>query len=390
MFASGKVSRYGWMHPSDPSGEHPLTAATLRQKPVRDLARLAKQHGVAGWHAMRKDQLIRALVRKARARQPVPAAAMRPKPAPSRPAVPAPRRDEAVARRLEEAREKLARAKLLVTRPEPGKSAGTLRDRIVLMVRGPHWIHAFWEITPTSVQRAQAALGQEWHGARPTLRVLQVETGLQASPSERVIREIEVHGGVKNWFIDVRDPMRCRVEIGYLGSMGRFHALARSAAVVVPGSGQADTLDTHWGDIAPECERIYSMSGGFSPEHPNTDLQALLEEKLRRPIVPPATRHGSMDDEPEPESSSDFQVEVDAELIVYGVTQPGAYVTLQGEPVKLAPDGTFRVRVDFPNKRQVLPIIACHPNGQERQTVVVAIERNTKTMETVGRDVADV
>ena len=39
-----------------------MTAASLRQKPVRDLARLAKQHGVAGWHAMRKDQLIRALV----------------------------------------------------------------------------------------------------------------------------------------------------------------------------------------------------------------------------------------------------------------------------------------------------------------------------------------
>ena len=51
-----------------------MTTASLKEKPVRDLARLAKQHGVAGWHAMRKDQLIRALVRKARTRPPVPAA----------------------------------------------------------------------------------------------------------------------------------------------------------------------------------------------------------------------------------------------------------------------------------------------------------------------------
>ena len=51
-----------------------MTSASLKEKPVRDLARLAKQHGVAGWHAMRKDQLIRALVRKARARPPVAAA----------------------------------------------------------------------------------------------------------------------------------------------------------------------------------------------------------------------------------------------------------------------------------------------------------------------------
>ncbi|MBM4023128.1 MAG: DUF4912 domain-containing protein, partial [Planctomycetes bacterium] len=43
-----------------------MTIASLKEKPVRDLARLAKQHGVSGWHSMRKDQLIRALVRKAK------------------------------------------------------------------------------------------------------------------------------------------------------------------------------------------------------------------------------------------------------------------------------------------------------------------------------------
>jgi hypothetical protein len=258
------------------------------------------------------------------------------------------------------------------------------------MVRGPHWLHAFWEITSASIVRAQAALGQEWHAARPMLRVLQLENALQASPSERVVRSIEIHGGVKNWFVDVREPMRCRLEIGYQAPHGKFQALARSNAVTVPANSQADTLDTHWGDIAADCDKIYAMSGGYSPEHSSTDLQELFEEKLRRPIGPPAQRSSTVDGEFEPEESSDFQIEVDAEMIVYGATQPGAYVTLQGEPVKVGPDGTFRVRVDLPNKRQVLPIIASNPNGVERQTVVIAVERNTKTMEAVGRDVADV
>lgn len=338
---------------------------------------------------MRKDQLIKALVRKARARQPVPAAAMRPKAAPVR-AVPQPPRDETIALRIQEARNRLSRAKLLATQPEHGRPASSMRDRVVLMVRGPHWLHAFWEITPASIRRAQAALGQDWHGARPTLRLLQLENGLQASPSERVVREIEIHGGVKNWFVDVRDPIRCRVEIGYRAAHGRFHALARSGAVNVPSGSQTDSLDTHWSDIAPDCEKIYAMSGGFSPESSATDLQELFEEKLRRPIGPPAARQSGLDPDGEGEETSSFRVEVDAELIVYGATQPGCYVTLQGEPVKVSPDGTFRVRVDFPNKRQVLPIIASTPDGQERQTVVVAVERNTKTMEAVGRDVADV
>jgi len=369
-----------------------VTAASLKQKPVRDLARLAKQHGVAGWHAMRKDQLIRALVKKARGRQPVAAAEMRPKIAPVRP-VPSevtPPRDEAVAQRIQLARERLAKAKILATRPENGRPTAAMRDRMVAMVRGPHWIHAFWEITSSSIVRAQAALGQEWHAAKPTLRVLQLENALQGSPSERVVRTIEVHGGVKNWFIDIRESLRCRVEIGYLTPHGRFHGLARSNAVNVPAGSQTDTLDTHWGDIAADCEKIYALSGGFSPEHSSTDLQELFEEKLRRPIGPPQSRQSTLEGECEPAESSDFQIEVDAEMIVYGATHPGAYVTLQGEPVKVGADGTFRVRVDLPNKRQVLPIIASNPNGVERQTVVIAVERNTKTMESVGRDMADV
>jgi hypothetical protein len=377
-----------------------MTTASLKEKPVRDLARLAKQHGVQGWHAMRKDQLIRALVRKAKAAV-IPAAARRsaarpgqlgprpPRDAAAVTAVAAPR-DLEVARRIAEAQERLARAKNLSSRPEGGKGARAVRDRMVLMVRGPYWMHAFWEISPRSIVRAQAALGQEWHTARPVIRVLRLEAGLQASPSEQVVRVIDVHGGVKNWFIDVREPLRCRVEIGYLAATGRFHSLVRSNAVTTPPISQADTLDSHWGEIVDDCDRIYAMSGGFSPESSSPELQELFEERLRRPMgPPPALRPTAADAEAGEQCPVDFLLEVDAEMIVYGATKPNAYVTLQGEPVKLQPDGTFRVRVDMPNKRQVLPIVASDPDGNARQTVVMAVERNTKAMEPYGRDIIE-
>ncbi|MBU6277001.1 MAG: DUF4912 domain-containing protein [Planctomycetes bacterium] len=366
-----------------------MTASSLKEKPVRDLARMAKQHGVSGWHSMRKDQLIRALIRKARAARPVAAAALRPRPvtvardvAPAKNAT----RDAAVTQRIQEARERLARAKNLATRPEQGRPARAMKDRLVVMVRGPHWLHAFWEITPASVVRAEAALGPEWHAARPTLRLLQLENGLQGSPSEQVIRTFDVHGGVKNWFIDIREPIRCRVEIGYATPSGRFHVLARSNGVSMPATSQADTLDVHWGDIAADCDKIYSMSGGYSPENNCTELQELFEERLRRPMGPPVGRRSSGDADGEGEQDGGLQLEVDAEMIIYGVTEAGCYVTLQGEPVKVQPDGTFRVRVDLPNKRQVIPIVSSTPNGLERQTVVVAVERNTKSMEPHSRD----
>ena len=425
-----------------------MTTASLKEKPVRDLARLAKQHGVAGWHAMRKDQLIRALVRKARSRPPVPAAARGmaagvamaaarndggtlhggalhgdthhggtavrddrratvaapavaasgqggrlargvDAAAPSAAVGTAARRDEAVAERLQQARDRLLRAKNLATPPEGGRQPRPVRDRMVLMVRGPHWLHVFWELTGRSITRAQAALGQEWHGARPVLRLLELESGLHASPSERVVREISVHGGVKNWFIDIREPHRYRCEIGYLAVSGRFHSLARSNAVTTPASSQVDTLDVHWGAIVDDCERIYAMSGGFSAEHSSTELQELFEERMRRPMGPPAARSGATDEEADQDGVPGFQLDVDAEMVVYGVTQPGAYVTMQGEPVKVHADGTFRVRVELPNRRQVLPIVASTADGASQQIVVMAVERNTKVMGPTGRDMGE-
>jgi hypothetical protein len=395
-----------------------MTAASLKEKPVRELARLAKQHGVAGWHSMRKDQLIRALVRKARARAPVAAAARsvavplqsavrnghvagpngRPKAIGGFPggatAIGLPRavvqvQDAAVTLRLQQARERLLKAKNLTTPPEGGRSPRPVRDRMVLMVRGPHWLHVFWELTARSIARAQAALGQEWHGARPMLRLIELESGLNASPSERVVREIAVHGGVKNWFIDIREPHRYRCEIGYLAVSGRFHALVRSNAVNMPTSPQGDTLDSHWGEIDDDCERIYAMSGGFSAEHSSTELQELFEERLRRPMGPPPARSTGAEDDEGEDGAAPFELEVDAEMVVYGVTQPGAYVTLQGEPVRVHADGTFRVRVEMPNRRQVLPIVASTADGGSRQTVVMAVERNTKSMGPAGRDQQD-
>ncbi len=42
-----------------------MTAETLKSKSVKDLAEMAKKRGIAGWHGMRKEQLIKALLRMA-------------------------------------------------------------------------------------------------------------------------------------------------------------------------------------------------------------------------------------------------------------------------------------------------------------------------------------
>jgi hypothetical protein len=297
-----------------------------------------------------------------------------------------------VIRRLSQAKAEHQRNKDLSRRLPSGKSAQVKRDRLVVMVRDSYWLHAYWELSRTGVERAEAALGQEWHAARPVLRLLDVSNQHGNSAAEMVLRHIDIHGGVSNWYVDVQDPPRSyRLEIGYLAASGRFYALARSNIVTTPKPGSTDAIDENWSTVAENFDKIYALSGGYAPEGSSTELQELFEERLRRPMGSPMmTRYGAGAEAiVNGHRKREFHFDLDAELIIYGSTEREAHVMLQGEPVQLRPDGTFTVRCSLPNCRQVIPAVASSPDGMEQRTIVLAIERNTKVMEPVVRDAND-
>jgi hypothetical protein len=253
------------------------------------------------------------------------------------------------------------------------------------MVRDPFWLHVHWELSRSTLARAQAALGQDWHAARPILRLFDVTADDTTNASERHVRDIDIHGGVNNWYIDVAAPPRSfRVDVGYLSRRGTFYVLARSNVVTTPKAGSADMLDQTWSSIDEHADRIYRQSGGGGPGCPSDDLRDLFEERLRRPM------HGlslsTLGTGALGLSGRKFHFEVDAELIVYGTTEPNARVTLQGEPIQVRPDGTFTVRFSMPDARQIIPATASSPDGVEERTIVLAVERNTKELEPMIHD----
>lgn len=404
-----------------------MIANKLSALSMKDLAQLARKRGVHGWHAMRKEQLLRALAKennktkpaaarsakkpggtargvatsrssgraatgarstKNRAARNAPACrkAVSPKPATAASRKP---KSTHVLRRISQAKAEYHRGKDLSGKLSNGKLRGVKKDRLVVMVRDSYWLHAYWELSRTGIERAEAALGQQWHAARPVLRLLDVSSQHHNSAAEMVVRHIEIHGGVNNWYVDVQDPPRSyRVEIGYLSGDERFYALARSNIVTTPKPGSTDTIDENWNTVAENFDKIYALSGGYSPEGPSTELQELFEERLRRPMGSPMmTRYGAgAEAVVNGRRKREFHFDLDAELIIYGSTEREAHVMLQGEPVQLRPDGTFTVRCSLPNCRQVIPAVASSPDGMEQQTIVLAIERNTKIMEPVVRD----
>jgi hypothetical protein len=265
---------------------------------------------------------------------------------------------------------------------------GYTKDRIVVMVRDPYWLHAYWELTHQSVQRAEAALGQDWHGAKPILRLLDVSAHDTTSTAESVVKDIEIHGGCNSWYIEVCQPPRSyRIDVGYLSRRGQFYVLTRSNTVTTPKAGSSENLDENWSDFDPkQAERIFAMSSGFDPTAGgNLELKALFEERLRRPMGSPAmTSFGT--GATSGGKDRKFFFEINAELIVYGRTESTARVTLQGEPVKLRPDGTFTMRYNLPDSRQIIPAVAQSADGVEERTIVLAVERNTKQLEPMIHD----
>jgi hypothetical protein len=344
------------------------------------LADMARKRCLTGWSTMRKLELVEALAAHEKSK------AARPEP------------QRGAARNTSSnpsAEEQIERSKYDVGVPTKDLAAnldkdlpsGYGKDRIALMVRDPYWLHTYWELTHRAVQRAEAALGQDWHGAKPILRLLDVSSRDTSGVTEAVVKDIEIHGGCNNWYIDVANPPRSyRVDIGYLSRRGQFYALARSNVVTTPRAGISDVIDENWADFdVQQADRIYAMSGGFDPTASSLELKQLFEERLRRPMGSPAITSFGSGAYPAGKLRK-FWFQLDAELIVYGATEPTARVTLQGEPLKLRPDGTFTMRFCLPDGRQIIPAVAASADGVEERTIVLAVERNTKKLEPMIHD----
>jgi len=383
-----------------------IDVTKLRAQTAKDLAELARKKGVSGWHAMRKDQLIQALLKQANGKRvatspaktngakklkvsaahhhngnghaAVKSAANHHKP-----------RSNRVQGRINQAKAQLALNKDLALRQVSDEHAH-VRDRLVLMVRDSFWLHAYWELSRRSVERARVALGQHWHGAHPVLRLHEVATDGTTSSARKLIRQIEVHGGVNNWYLDVQNPPHSfQVDIGYIAPCGKFYSLARSNVVTTPLPSGSDSVDRNWAGVAQDYDRIYALSGGYSEERTDGELREVFEEHLRRPMGPPVASRLGVGTAGVNGKHKSLRLDVQVEMVVLGSTDADARVTVRGEPVRVEPDGSFAVRFDMPDRRQLIPIVSSSSDGSEQRTVVLAVERNTKVMEPVLREAVE-
>ncbi len=363
-----------------------MSKPPLADRTKKELVELARRRGVPGVDGLSKEALVKALTAVAKEKKAAkakvvnkavvkpakvsakPAPPANPRPAPP-PAAPKPVVKPMTTSRVEAV---IPADKDLSTKTtKPG--GVPVKDRLTLTAPDPYWLHAFWELTSQSVHRAEAALGSDWHGARPVIRLYDVTSGDTTSTSENPLRDLVVHGGASRWYIDVPQPPRSyQTAIGYLTRTGRFFPLTRSNVVVPPAAGSAESMDDE--SESDRGERASADGLPVSREVPT--------DRDRRPLKDSPFGSGAV----LPTKLKKFHFEIDAELIVYVKSDPAATVTLQNEPVKLGPNGTATMRFSLPDSRQIIPAVATSADGMEEQTIVLAVERNTKRLDPMMHD----
>ncbi len=157
-------------------------------------------------------------------------------------------------------------------------------DKLVLLVRDPWWLFAYWEVTPGCEARVMAEISAK--GLRRQKTVLRVydltASSFGVSP---VFFDIEIHHLNNNWYIDVGQPDReWAAEIGYRTEDGQFFALVRSNAVRTPSFGISDVLDEEWMMPDEMYFKLLGIIGGFEGIGDSMEVRKMFERRLRQSI----------------------------------------------------------------------------------------------------------
>ncbi len=277
--------------------------------------------------------------------------------------------------------------------------------RVVFLPRDPQWAYVFWEISSESLRASQAA------GARQLcLRVSDV-TGLKDGSSHpHTLQEVVVDSSASEWYLPVPLSDRdYRVELGFRQSNGGWFSLAFSSVARVPAMHPSEQILDQFVPFSLDATATATATPTTTPPTPQEAGDNSLHERLYQTATirwrqlgrGSEAFHELSDSESQPRGLSDsgvgrwasgrsesgiggvasrqrsFWLVADAELIVYGATDPAATLSIGEEVVPLASDGTFRVQVPFRDGHQLYPIKAVAADGEQSRNITLKFERIT-------------
>jgi hypothetical protein len=325
---------------------------------------------------------------------------------------------------------------------EPTGGAGELPEaygtkRLFLTARDPQWVYAHWDLTREQ-QKNCNTLSADGH------LVLRVYVG---SVAGELAAQAHVHPDSRHWFVHVgRGGTKYVAELGYHQRKGKWVTVAVSGAAATPvEAASADTsaqfatipVDVPFarllqlvkalvvenvplvqaieqlraaGHLAlpplaafaakewtPDQERalaqVVSMDQVRRVWIGSLEITELVRRQLAKELASQAAAQitslvGGWGSISSPFGGArrpkGFWFNVNAELIVYGATEPDAKVTIGGRRIKLRPDGTFSYRFALPDGEYQLPVAATSADDEDVRAADLHFARATQYRGKVG------
>jgi hypothetical protein len=321
-------------------------------------------------------------------------------------------------------------------------------SRVVLMPRDPQWAYTYWDIPNDHKEELRRHGGQQLalrlYDVTDVNLEYQSPHSIQEYPCDELAREWYLPMPVSD-----RDYA---VDIGYRCADGRWLVLARSAPVRVPPVYPSDWIEDQfisvsweedlrgktflelvppaqkmamasYGSVAAAGNPIYDEIFGMAQTVEAQRVAGSLYGSMQQ--VPSSMQAGSLADQAlssyvfpsgvgmwavptvsgltmsgagmsgagfsasaVPMRPRQFWLVADAELIVYGATEPDATVTIGGRPIKLNPDGTFRFQMSFQDGLIDYPIMAVAADGEQTRAIHMKFNRETPSRNTNTKEEA--
>ncbi len=350
------------------SGDQDTNDLTLRQ-----LRQMASNLGIGRYSRMLKDQLLRAIQGKSD----------------SEPEVSQPGGDAPQGVDLRNIEAEMSSA------PRPAAQTS-----VVFLPRDPQWAFVFWELSDNDRRLAMAD-----GASQLVLRVADV-TGLGAGAAhQHTMQEVVVNSHATEWYLPVPLSDRdYRVELGYRVGAGGWKSLAFSSVARVPALHPSEQILDQFVpfslDTAPQPAAAAAVMPAAAPGIHERVYQAATS--TWRAVGRGSEAFHELDDNSDhalglnasgvgmwasgrSESGAGgvatrqraFWLVADAELIVYGATDPSATLRIGDEIVPLGEDGTFRLQVPFRDGQQLYPITAVAADGEQRRNITLEFARTT-------------
>jgi hypothetical protein len=304
------------------------------------------------------------------------------------------------------------------------ESYGT--KKLFLVARDPHILFAYWDLNQVQYQEAVRVA----HEGKVFLEIY--------VPGEGRVHQIHVWDTHKNWYVQVNRPDTNFVaQLGYYRSDGGFEVLSRSAEVRTPRDTLSPNLDARFVTIPFQVSfrELFDMVASQSqPGEELADtlarlqrsdyelpfqarvprdltvaesdelLEYLGDEEVRRRMVGSfeiteilkkrfetmlssgqwaSSAGGWVTSVSSPFGASfgkerGFHMHVNAELIIYGGTEPNAKVRIDGQDIVLSRDGTFSYHFVFPDGQFHVPVEATSADGMEKRSALLSFLRMTE------------